>query len=190
MQFGPRPPLTPAETLLAPEILKAISGAAPDPQASATTVGSDAAADILLTCREGQCGTAARAARKLSSLVASKALPQPARSIRVVSAVHPETAGRALAAIHVAEAGDRPFQVVRSLWSHAGIGDEVVEIFARQTGAVVDVRPFEDVGQLQLDPFGIPTTTIVTSPSVSSDNAAVVAAAVGLLPGHPSQRRR
>jgi len=177
LQFGPRPPLTPAETLLAPEILKAISGQAPEPGASTTTVGTDAAADILLTCREGQCGTAARAARRLSSLVASKTLPQPARSIRVVSAVNPGTAGRALAAIHVSEASDRPFQVVRSLWSHAGISDEVVEIFARQTGAVVDVRSFEDLGQLQLDSFGVPTTTIVVSPSVSSDNAAFVAAA-------------
>ena len=194
-QFGPRPvlsepgiaqrdtrrvegtPLTPAETLLEPAIWRAISGQAPDPQASATTVGGDAAADILLTCREGQCGTAARAAKKLSSLVASKTLSQPVRSIRVVSTVNPGTAGRALAAIHVAEASDRPFQVVRSLWSHAGIGDEVVEIFARQTGAVVDVRSFEEVGQLQLEPFGIPTTTIVTGPSVSSDNAAVAAAA-------------
>ncbi|HZL96350.1 MAG TPA: hypothetical protein VFB99_22035, partial [Vicinamibacterales bacterium] len=107
----------------------------------------------------------------------SKTLSQPARSIRVVSTVNPGTAGRALAAIHVAEASDRPFQVVRSLWSHAGIGDEVVEIFARQSGAVVDVRSFEEVGQLQLEPFGIPTTTIVTGPSVSGDNAAVVAAA-------------
>ena len=177
VQFGPRPPLTPAETLLAPEILKAISGQAPEPGASATTVGTDAAADILLTCREEQCATATRAAKKLSSLVASKTLPQPARSIRVVSAVNPGTAGRALAAIHVSEASDRPFQVVRSLWSHAGIGDEVVEIFARQTGAVVDVRSFEDLGQLQLDSFGTPTTTIVVSPSVSSDNAAFVAAA-------------
>jgi len=177
LQFGPRPPLTPAETLLAPEILQAIRGQAPDPQAPTTTVGSDAAADILFTCREGPCGTAAMAARKLSSLVASKAIPQPARSIRVVSTVNPGTARRALAAIHVAEAGDRPFQVIRSLWSHAGIGDEVVEIFARQTGAVVDVRPFEQVGQLQLEPFAVPTTTIVTSSVVSSDNAAAVAAA-------------
>ena len=31
VQFGPRPPLTPAETLLAPEILKAISGAGARP---------------------------------------------------------------------------------------------------------------------------------------------------------------
>jgi hypothetical protein len=177
LQFGPRPPLTPGETLLAPEILKAISGQAPDPQASTTTIGSDAAADVLLTCREGQCATAARAARKLSSLVTSKTLPQPVRSIRVVSAVDTGTAGRALAAIHVSEAGDRPFQVVRSLWSHAGIGDEVVEIFAREAGAVIDVHSFEDVGQLQLEPFGVPTTTIVTAPSVSGDNAAVVAAA-------------
>lgn len=93
-----------------------------------------------------------------------------------MSAVNPGTAGRALAAIHLSEASDRPFQVVRSLWSHAGIGDEVVEIFARQTGAVVEVRSFEDVGQLQLEPFGIPTT-IIASPPVSSDTAAVVAAA-------------
>ena len=87
LQFGPRVPLTPAETLLEPAILKAINeeptGAAP----VSVIAGSDAdAGDILITCAAQQCGIATQAAQKLQSLVSSKRLPQPARSIRVVSA--------------------------------------------------------------------------------------------------------
>src|SRR4029450_10018595 len=109
-----------------------INQQAPNPEASTTTTGTDAGSDILLTCREGQCGAATRAARNLNALVASKTLPQPRRSIKVVSAVNPATVTRATAAIHVAELAGQPFQVIRSLWSHAGIADEVVEVFAGQ----------------------------------------------------------
>lgn len=191
LQFGPRAPLTPfdsaqgspersrgtpAETLLDPATLKSIREVAAGPGESSVP-GSDASADVLLTCREGQCDTAARAARKLNQLVASKAIPQPVRSIRVVSMVNPGAVTRAAAAIHIAEMPGRPLQIIRSLWSDAGIGDEVVEILARQDGMAVDAQPFESVGQLPLDAFGIPTTTIVTSASTSNDHAAFVAAA-------------
>jgi hypothetical protein len=178
MQFGPRPPLAPAETLLEPAILRAIEEQAPDPNTSAQTVGSDREAGwVLLTCRESQCGTAARAARKLSALVASKRIPQPTRSIRVVSSVNQLVVTGTAAAVHVAESKDRPLQVVRGLWSTASIVDEVVEVFVRHGGFVVDARPFEDLGQLPLDPHGIPTTTIVVDSSTAVDHAAAAAAA-------------
>ena len=176
IQFGPRPPLSTAETLLEPEVLRAIRGQAPVPAAATETRGSDAAQDILITCRDGQCAAATRAARKINALVAAKQLAQPLRTIRVSSAID-QPAARALAAIHVAEIEARPLQVIRSLWSHAGIGDEVVELFAAQNGFAANALPYEDVGQLRLDAFGVPTTTIVTSPAVSNDHAAFVAAA-------------
>jgi uncharacterized protein YcgI (DUF1989 family) len=176
LQFGPRAPLTPAETLLESATLKSIREAAAGPGDS-FVLGSDAAADVWLTCREGQCDTAARAARRLNALVASKAIPQPIRSIRVVSAVTQGTAIRATAAIHVADIQGRALQVIRSLWSHADLVDEVVEVLARQNGMAVETLSFENVGQLPLEPFGIPTTTIVASPSVSNDHAVFVAAA-------------
>ncbi|HUQ88240.1 MAG TPA: hypothetical protein VM096_11815 [Vicinamibacterales bacterium] len=168
-------PLTPAETLLAPEILRAIAEQAPLPDASPATTGTDPDSDVLITCRENQCGPAMRAGRRISALVGSKKLAQPIRSIRVVSTVSPVTAARAKAAIHVAEVPDVRLQIVRSLWSHPGIADEVVEIFARQNGTV-EARPFEAIGQLALEPFGISSTTIVVNPAVSNDRAAVVAA--------------
>lgn len=75
--FGQRPPLTPAETLLEPGILQAIGEQAPVPSASAYTAGTDSTGDVLLTCGEGACGTAARAARKINALVESNKLPRP-----------------------------------------------------------------------------------------------------------------
>ena len=177
LQFASRPQLSPAETLLAPDLLRALEQQAPVPEASANTEGTETGTDILLTCQPDRCAAASRAARKINALVAAKRLPQPARSVRVVAAVTPDTARRARAAIHVAEIEGRQAQLIRGLWSTAGINDEVVEIFARHGGGSIDVRAFEDVGQLRLDSFGVPTTTIVTNPSIASDRAAFVAAA-------------
>jgi len=54
--MGQRAPLTPAETLLEPAILRAIDEQVLTPESSAATVGSDRTARwILLTCREGRC---------------------------------------------------------------------------------------------------------------------------------------
>lgn len=175
-QFGPGAPLTPAETLLEPAILQAIRDQVPVPTAALQTAGTDSSRDILLTCGEGACETAARAARRLNALIESRKLSRPIRTIRLMSAAHP-SAERALAAIHVAELADRPFQIIRGPWSNPGIGDEVVEIFSRHNGFAAEARAFERVGQLALEPFAIPTTTIVTSPTASTDHAAFVAAA-------------
>ncbi len=178
LQFGPRTPLTPAETLLAPALLRAIDEQVLTAESSAQTAGSDPGGGwILLSCREGECGTASRAARKLNALVAAKRIPQPSRSIRVVSAINDLVAAETRAVIHVAESTDRPFQIVRGPWSTASIGDEVAEVFGRRGGVAVEVRPFENLGQLPLDPHGIPTTTIITNAWTSRDHAAATAAA-------------
>ena len=178
LQPGPRAPLTPAETLLEPAILRAISEQAPNPDAATQLAGSDPAAGwILLSCQEAKCGAAERAARKINLLVASKALPQPMRSIRVASTVTPSSITGVKAVIHVAESAARPFQVVRGLWSTASLTDEVVELFARHGNNAVEVRPFGNLGQLPVDSYGIPSSTIVVNPAASNDQAAFAAAA-------------
>ena len=176
-QFGPRAPLSPAETLLEPAVLRAIQQQAPTPEPGAVVAGSDASADILVTCSESRCGTAARAVRKVSALVAAKTLPQPTRTIRVSSTLSADNAARATTVIHVAEIEGRTPQLLRGLWSTAGVGDEVAEIFGRHFAPAIDVRAHEPVGQLAFAAYGVPTTTFVANPSMSSDNVATVVAA-------------
>lgn len=177
-QFNRRTPLTPAETLLEPAILRAIDEAVADAAPVRVIEGTDAAAgDILLDCREGQCDAAMLAARKLQSLIVSNRLPQPSRSIRVISTPtasgagdflrsRPELAQRARAALHIGPSPSRVMQVVRAPWSTASIADEVVEILAtRETPGTVParaaVRAFEGIGQPFWDAYGIPTTAIL-----------------------------
>lgn len=171
-------PLTPAETLLEPAILKEVREEPSGTAEVSTLAGTDAdAGDILLTCVPDHCTVARQAAQKLQSLLASKRIPQPARAIRIVSAIDSITATRAKAAIHVAQSTDRPMQIVRGLWSTAGVGDEVVEVFSKQGGYVVEVRSFENVGQLATDAYGVPTTAIVANTGMANQHAAFIAAA-------------
>ena len=176
-QPGQRPTLSPAETLLEPVILRAINEQPSGGDAAPVIEGTDpAAGEILITCRE--CDVATHAMQKLHQLIGDKGMPQPARTIRRVSTG--EGAGafqRAKAALFVAQIPERPIQVVRGLWSTAGIADEVVGIFAGYGGYDIEVKPFENVGQLPLDHFGVPTTTIVANPTMSSQHAAFVVAA-------------
>ena len=176
LQFAPRPALTPAETLLEPVILRAINEQPSGGVAVGLIEGTDkSAGEILITCRD--CDVATQAMQKLHQLIAEKGMPAPARSIRRVTSIDADSARGAKAAIFVAQSEARPLQILRGLWSTAGVGDEVVELFARHGSYLVDVRPFENVGQLQLDHLGVPTTTIVTSATVSNQHAAFVAAA-------------
>ena len=178
VQFGQRPPLSPAETLLEPAVLRAINEAPTSAAAVAVIQGSDSAAgEVVLSCRPGLCDTATQAAQKLQSLVVAAKLAQPSRTIRIVSAIDPDTARRTKAAIHVGQTEPRGLQIVRGPWSTAGIADEVVEIFSRQGSHAVEVRPFENIGQLGWDAYGVPVTTIVTSTALSKQHAASVAAA-------------
>jgi hypothetical protein len=177
LQPGPRPALAPAETLLEPVILRAINEQPSGGVPAAVIEGTDTSAgEILITCRD--CDVAIQAMQKLHYLIREKGMPAPARTIRRVNAaVSTDGLRRARAALFVAQLPDRPIQVVRGLWSTAGIADEVVEVFARHGGYHVEARPFENLGQLQLDHFGVPTTTIVANPAMSNQHAAFVAAA-------------
>lgn len=184
-QFGPRTPLTPAETLLEPAILKAINDEPTSPIPAHTTDGAInviegtdvTAGEILLTCVVDNCQVASQAAQKLTVLIASKRIARPARTIRVAALHEREAVSRARAAIHVAQSHDRPLQIIRGPWSTAGIGDEVVQLFSTQGGFVVDMRSYEQMSQPGLDAYGIPTTTIVANVTMANQHAAFVAAA-------------
>jgi hypothetical protein len=171
LQFGQRPALTPAETLLEPLILRAINEQPSGGGPVAVIEGTDkAAGEILITCRE--CGVATQAMQKLHHLISEKGMPAPARTIRRVNGdVLAETARSAKAAIFIAERDDRPIQILRSLWSTAGVADEVVEIVGRHGGYSIEARPHENVGQVRLDHLGVPTTTIVANPPARPEAA-------------------
>ena len=176
-QLGPRTPLTPAETLLEPAMLKALNEE-PMRTVPVFITGTDpGAGDILITCAPDQCNTATEAGQRIQSLLLAKRLPPPARSIRITSTIDPAGVARVKAAIHVAQSNDRPVQIVRGLWSTAAIGDEAAEVFSRQGGMVVEARPFERLGQLPFDSYGVPTTTIVANPTMANQHAAFIAAA-------------
>ena len=177
VQPGFRLPLSPAETLLEPAIIQAINEQSTGRGGSDAVAGSDpAAGDIFLTCAVERCTDARFALQKISALVKTNTLPQPARGIRVVSAVDPAAAGRARAAIHLAQTTERPVHILRGLWSTASLADEVVELFAKHASSGIEVKPFEDLGQLPLDAFAVGTTTIVGNPSMSNQLAANIAA--------------
>jgi hypothetical protein len=177
LQFAQRPSLTPAETLLEPVILRAITEQPSGGEPISLIEGADTGAgEILITCRD--CDVANQALQKLHTLIREKDMPGPARTIRrVTGSIDPETTRRARAAIFVAQVADRPVQVVRGLWSTAGIADEVVEIFARHGGYHIEVKGFENLGQWPLDHLAVPTTTVVANPSMSNQHAAFVVAA-------------
>lgn len=176
LQFGPRAPLTPAETLLEPAVLRAIAQPAPADTGDSVT-GTDSGSDIVVSCADHQCGTASRAVRKLAALVSAKTLPQPARTIRILSSVTADSARQAAAVVHVAEIADRGPQVVRAPWSTAGIGDEAAEVLARHFAPATEIKSYESLGQPGFDGYGVSTTTIVANPSLSGDAAATIAAA-------------
>lgn len=174
LQFG-RGALAPAETLLEPEVLRAIQSQAPSSEPS--VAGSDSSRDILVTCATGRCATAERAVRKLNALVTAKTVAQPARSIRVSSSASAADAARATATIHVAEMADRAPHIVRGLWSTGGVSDEVVEVFGRHFAPGIEFRSYESLGQLGFEDYGVSTTTILTNPAMSSDAVATIVAA-------------
>lgn len=177
LQFAQRPSLSPAETLLEPVILRAINEQ-PSGGAPVTLIeGTDTSAgEILISCRD--CGVAMQAMQKLQHLIRDKGMPATTRTIRSVAIdITSEMAQRVKAVIFVAQREDRPIQIVRGLWSTAGIGDEAVEIFARHGGYNVEVKPFENLGQTRLEYYGVPTTTVVANPAMSNQHAAFVIAA-------------
>ncbi len=197
-QFGLRAPLTPAETLLEPAMLKAMAEAPVEAQARGPELlaGTDnSAGEIVVVSPAGQSIAASMALNKLAALIDAKALPRPARSIRFLTsgqnAVDTATltppAG-AKAAIMAVDSTLPTLQVIRGLWSTASIVDEVVERFVAQVSPVVDVRRYRRVGQPQWEAAGIPVTTILTGDrtDVFSHGATAIAASAYFLATLPN----
>jgi hypothetical protein len=189
-QFGPRTPLalrepgiaqrdarrveglTPAETLIEPEMLRTIERSSVEGPVVRVVQGSDAnAGEIAIVCG-AECEPAEWAMKK----IANAAIPRPARTIRIVTveAARPGTR----AAIFIGAASGQTLQIVRGLWSTASIAEEVLEVFARHAVGVVEARPFERMGQPQWDASGIPVTTVVPTKDASGlDRSSFVIAA-------------
>jgi hypothetical protein len=178
MQFGPRAPLTPAETLLEPAMLRAIREQAPSPAATDTIVGTNPDAEIVLTTSADRSAVAGRAIGKLSALVAAKTLPQPTRTIRMAADQWDDAAvKRTVAVLHVSEGPNRAPAILRSLWSTPAIGDEVAELFGRHFIPNIEIGPYEAGTQHGYESYGIPTTTIFGHTTRSSDETASIVAA-------------
>ena len=173
-QPGPRAPLTPAETLLAPEILRTIERASVEGPAVTVINGSDpAAGEIALVCRSGHCEAIEWAMRRLAPAITGKQIPQPTRTIRLVATTAPSANTRA--ALFVAESSGDTFKLVRGPWSNADVTDEVVEVFAHQAVRAVETRSYDDVGKPQWD---IAVTAIVPPAAPTDrDRASFIAAA-------------
>jgi hypothetical protein len=188
LQFGQRAPLTPAEALLESVVLRAINEApgsdAPGPVAA--IAGAEAkAGTIAVTCVAAGCDAAALAVQKLRGLVLGKGMAPPTRAIWIAAGQGGTLPADTVAIIHVA-GGDTPvLRVVRGLWSTAGVGDEVAEVFARSSGDA-DVRAFENLGQPRLDSQGVATTTIVTGANTNAQAASVAAATAYFLATLPN----
>jgi len=159
LQLGPRPPLTPAETLIEPELLRTIERSSVEGPAVRVIQGSDAGAGEIAVVCGADCEPAEWALKKLGPAVRAKQIPQPARTIRIVTVEM--LRGNTRAAIFVGPSKGQTLQVIRGLWSTAGIADEVVEVFARQAVGMIDARGYESVGQPRWEQSGVPITTIV-----------------------------
>jgi len=179
--------LAPAETLLAPEVLRAIREQVPPPGGEAPVTGSSPGSDIIVSCAVSKCGTAAGAINKLNALIGAKTIEQPARTIRLSTAVNAATDARAASVIHVVEVTDSAPRIVRGLWSTAGIGDEVAEIFGRHLMPGIEAVPFESLGQSRFDPHGIPSTTVVANTTAfTAASVSVIAATAYFLATLPN----
>ena len=179
LQLGPRAPLTPAETLLEPEILRTIERSTVEGPAVTVIPGSaDASAgEIAVVCQPKQCEAVEWAMRKLGPNVAEKIIPRPARTIRMMSAAQPPSRN-IKSAIFAAESQGSVLQVVRGPWSTADITDEVIDVFARHAVRTVDARSFENAGQPRWSSSGIPITAIVPPADASGlDRSSFIIAA-------------
>jgi hypothetical protein len=187
VQFGQRPPLTPfdlaqgspersrgtpAETLLEPELLRTIERASVEGPSVQVIAGSNqAAGEIVLVCA-AECEPVEWAMKRL----VTSGVPQPSRTIRVITVQQPLPGTKA--AIFVAESTGSMLQVIRGLWSTAGIADEVVDVFARHAVGAVNTRSYQRAGQPRWEGRGIPITTIVPPRDATGfDRASFVVAA-------------
>ena len=117
LQFGPRAPLTPAESLLGRDEIQHIFA---EPGWNSGIRGVDGSAkdaeEIWLTCHPADCELAISAIQRVEGAVTSKQIPRPARSIRVVSTVDEGAISRVKAALQGGRDQTGGSRVLRGLW--------------------------------------------------------------------------
>jgi hypothetical protein len=174
LQLAQRTPLAPAETLLEPELLRTIERASVEGTPPRAITGANSTTgEIVLTCAAQQCEAVERAMNRL----ATAAIPRPLRTIRMMPRPESPPDGTKAIVMIAPSAGPR-FQVLRGLWSTAGITDEVVEVIARHAVPDAHVRSYEYVDQPNWDAFGVGTTTIIPPADAGGlDRASFVVAA-------------
>ena len=191
LQFGPRPPLAPAETLLAPEVLRAIDETAAAELTLPILDGTEPAlGEIVVTCAPAACATARVAGGKLKRLIDAGTIGAPGRRIRLVLSGTPVPEPGTRAVIHLADPSASPaLRVIGSLWSAASVADEVVTVLAgappngNRPGAVI-AMPYTFVGQPRWEDRGIPAVAV--SGGGERHAAQVVAAAAYFLATLPN----
>ncbi len=172
LQFGQRPPLAPAETLLEPKLLSTIERASVEGKPGVIPGTDVKAGEVALACRAGHCEAVEWAMNKL----ATADVARPARTVRMVvgESLPPNTK----AGVFIAESQGQNVQVLRGLWSTASVADEVVELFGRHAVKTIQVRAYEYVGQPEWEDEGIPVVAIVPPADPSGfERVSVIAAA-------------
>jgi hypothetical protein len=184
IQPGQRPPLSPAETLLAPAMLEAIRDEAikgETPMASrvdpTTPIeGTNPGAGEIVIGSDLRNGAAILTMQTLRSLVEARRLPRPQRTIRLVGLDAAPPATTRAAILLRAVSTSVGFGVIRNLWANASVTDEVVELFGRHFAGIVEVGEMTAV-QARWESPGVATTMIFYRSSDRERSAALVAAA-------------
>lgn len=184
IQPGQRPPLSPAETLLAPAMLEAIRDEAikgETPMASrvepTTPIeGTNPGAGEIVIGSDLRNGAAILTMQTLRSLVEARRLPRPQRTIRLVALDAAPPANTRAAILLRAVSTSVGFGVIRNLWANASITDEVVELFGRHFAGIVEVGEMTAV-QARWESPGVATTMIFYRSNDRERSAALVAAA-------------
>jgi hypothetical protein len=108
--------------------------------------------------------------------IASAAIEKPSRTIRLVQGGEPPANTKA--AIFIAPSQGTVVQVIRGVWSTAGIGDEVVEVFTGHAVRAAGVRAYTNIGQPRWESRGIAVTALVPPADASGlDRISFIAAA-------------
>ena len=184
IQPGQRPPLSPAETLLAPAMLEAIRDEAikgETPMASrvepTTPIeGANPGAGEIVIGSDLRNGAAILTMQTLRSLVETRRLPRPQRTIRLVALDAAPPANTRAAILLRAVSTSVGFGVIRNLWANASITDEVVELFGRHFAGIVEVGEMTAV-QARWESPGVATTMIFYRSNDRERSAALVATA-------------
>ena len=167
VQFGQRPPLSPAETLLEPAMLEAIRAEVIKDQTplasrvgpTTSIEGTNPGAGEIAIGSDLNNGAAILTLQTLRSLIEAGRLPRTQRTIRLVALDAMPPANTRAAILLRAVGAPAGFGVIRNLWANASITDEVVELFGRHFAGIVEVGEMTTI-QARWETPGVATTMI------------------------------